>query len=85
MIAAHVNYLLHSEIVFCCLFVSGMVQTTLSYIYMNYYVDGSRLTKIMFQLCFFINSCIGLFLSSIMIIFYIAVQIKFSLLNEYFK
>lgn len=85
MIAEHVNYLLHSEIVFCCILASGMIVTTISYIYINYYVDGNILTKIIFSLSYFISSCIGVYLSSIMIIFYIAVQIKFSLLNDYFK
>lgn len=85
MIAEHVNYLLFSEIIFCCTLISGIILTALCYIYMNYYVNGERLAKIIFQLCYFIDVCTGLFLSSIMGIFYIAVQIKFTLLNDYFK
>lgn len=85
MIAAHVNYLLRSEIVFCCIFASAIVQCTLCHIYISYYVNVNLLEKIIFELCYIIDMCIGLFLSSIMSIFYIAVQIKFTLLNNYFE
>lgn len=85
MIAAHVNYLLHWELVFCCVFISGIILTTLSNIYMTYYVNGSRFAKIIFQVCFGFELCICLFTTSIISIFYIAIKIKFSLLNDYFK
>lgn len=85
MITAHVNYLLRAEIVFCVFFASNMVLTILCHVYMSYYVDESHLTKFIFELCFFLDTCIGLFLLSIMGIFYIALRIKFSLLNDYFK
>lgn len=66
MIAEHVNYLLRSEIVFWCIFVSGIIMTTLCCLYMNYCVNGSRLAEIMIELCFFVDSFIGLFLVSIL-------------------
>lgn len=85
MIAAHINYLLRSELVFCCLCASAAVQSTLCYIYMSCYVNGNRLAKFIFQLCFGFDLFVGLFLTSIMSIFYVAIKIKFSLLNDHLK
>lgn len=85
MIAAHVNYLLRFELIFCCGCISAGVQLLLCYIYVNYYVDADQLSEVMFPMNFATDLSIGLFLSTMMSIFYVAIQIKFSLLNDYFK
>lgn len=85
MISEHTNYLLHYELIFCGLSVSASMSSAIFYFYISFYTDGNSMAKIVFCLAY--SSClgIGLFLVSTIAIFYVTIQIKFSLLNDYFR
>lgn len=85
MISEHINYLLEYELIFCGLLVSSTLAWALLYVYVSFYVDGEFVPKVM---CFFtFGGILGihLFHVSVITIFYVTIQIKFSLLNDYFR
>lgn len=85
MISEHINYLLHYEIIFCGLLASAIVTTAIFSFFVSFHVNGDSSAKLVF--CLIVASTMGiyLFLVSAIAIFYVTIQIKFSLLNDYFR
>lgn len=85
MISEHINYLLHYEIIFCGLLASQILAVGIFSYYGWCHGNGDSLAKLVFSLV--LTSCMGiyLFLVSVIAIFYVTLQIQFSLLNDYFR
>lgn len=79
------DHLLRYEIIFfiCC--ISAAFSILCFYYYVHFYVDGSAVAKSAIYIGFILIMGNQLFLSATVAVFYVAIQIEFSLLNEYFR
>ena len=84
MMSEHINYLQRYEMIFIGACVSGVVTVSFIVHYVNTYVDGDIIAKFAVYLTFIFIVGFQLFINVVVITFYLTIQIKFSLLNEFF-
>lgn len=85
MISKHTNYLLQFDLICCCLFTSGVITCIIFNTYVHLCVEGDFAAKTVFTILMGASTGMGFFLTALMNVFYIAIQIKFLVLNEHFK
>lgn len=85
MMSEHINYLQRYEIIFVVCGVSLIISVVFFYIYVSFYVDGTLFAKYAVYISYALIVSNILFFNSLITIFYLAIQIKFSLLNEHFE
>lgn len=85
MMSEHINYLQRYEIIFVVCSVSSIISVAFFYIYISFYVDGTVIAKYALYISYAFFVANQMFYNSLITIFYLSIQIKFSLLNEHFE